>query len=359
MTTTDTATQPLLDVRHVRKYFPVNQGVLFRRPVGWIKAVDDVAFAIGPGQTFGLVGESGCGKSTLAKLILLLEPLTDGEIMFEGQSVARLSGEGLKRYRAAVGAVFQDPFSSLSPRMRVREIVGDPLTVTTDTPRPQIEERVSEVLEQVGLNPASASNYPHEFSGGQRQRIAIARALSASPRLVILDEPVSALDASIRAQIINLLKALQRDLGLSYLLIAHDLGTVRFLSDQVGVMYLGQLVEKSSSPGGFHQPAAPLHPGPAVGGPAGAAGRATGTNRDFRRSAQPPGPAGRLPLLPSLPGGHAGLREDAANPGRGRTGPRGSLPPLPHQRAGGNRRGSCGVRRNKLRQLIQCRLMSA
>ena len=257
MTTTDAATQPLLDVRHVRKYFPVNQGVLFRRPVGWIKAVDDVAFAIAPGQTFGLVGESGCGKSTLAKLILLLEPLTDGDIMFEGQSVARLSGEGLKRYRAAVGAVFQDPFSSLSPRMRVREIVGDPLTVTTDTPRPQIEERVSEVLEQVGLNPASASNYPHEFSGGQRQRIAIARALSASPRLVILDEPVSALDASIRAQIINLLKALQRDLGLSYLLIAHDLGTVRFLSDQVGVMYLGQLVEKSSSREVFTNP---LHP---------------------------------------------------------------------------------------------------
>ena len=247
----------LLDVRHVRKYFPVNKGVLLRRPVGWIKAVDDVAFAIPEGQTFGLVGESGCGKSTLAKLILLLEPLTSGEIRFRGKSVAELQGEDLKEYRRAVGAVFQDPFSSLSPRMRVMEIVGDPLVVTTNTPRQQVAERVSEVLEQVGLSPASASNYPHEFSGGQRQRIAIARALSASPRLMILDEPVSALDASIRAQIINLLKSLQQELGLSYLLIAHDLGTVRFLSDQVGVMYLGELVEKSSSREVFTNP---LHP---------------------------------------------------------------------------------------------------
>ena len=256
-TTGETPSQALLDVRHVRKYFPVNQGVLLRRPVGWIKAVDDVAFAIPPGQTFGLVGESGCGKSTLAKLILLLEPLTDGDIRFEGRSVAHLRGDDLKEYRGAVGAVFQDPFSSLSPRMRVGEIVGDPLIVTTDIPRSRIAERVGEVLEQVGLSPASAANYPHEFSGGQRQRIAIARALAASPRLMILDEPVSALDASIRAQIINLLKSLQQELGLSYLLIAHDLGTVRFLSDQVGVMYLGQLVEKSSSREIFTNP---LHP---------------------------------------------------------------------------------------------------
>ena len=251
-------TEPaLLDVRHVRKYFPVNKGVLFRKPVGWIKAVDDVAFTIAPGQTFGLVGESGCGKSTLAKLILLLEPLTEGDILFDERSVTGLRGDALKNYRASVGAVFQDPFSSLSPRMRVKEIVGDPLAVTTDTPRSQIDARVSEVLEQVGLNPSTASNYPHEFSGGQRQRIAIARALSASPRLVILDEPVSALDASIRAQIINLLKFLQQELGVSYLLIAHDLGTVRFLSDVVGVMYLGQLVEKSTSREVFTNP---LHP---------------------------------------------------------------------------------------------------
>ena len=257
MTTAPPPERALLDVRHVRKYFPVNKGVIIRRPVGWIKAVDDVAFSIAPGQTFGLVGESGCGKSTLAKLILLLEPLTEGEIVFENQSVSQLRGDSLKEYRAAVGAVFQDPYSSLSPRMRVREVVGDPLIVTTDAPQREVDERVSEVLEQVGLNPATASNYPHEFSGGQRQRIAIARALSASPRLMILDEPVSALDASIRAQIINLLKALQQEMGLSYLLIAHDLGTVRFLSDVVGVMYLGQLVEKSTSREVFTNP---LHP---------------------------------------------------------------------------------------------------
>ena len=249
--------RPLLDVRHVRKHFPVNKGTLIRRPVGWIKAVDDVAFTIGQGQTFGLVGESGCGKSTLAKLILLLEPLTEGDIFFEGESVTELRGEELKRYRAGVSAVFQDPYSSLSPRMKVLDIVGDPLVVTTDTPRREVQERVYQVLEEVGLNAAAASNYPHEFSGGQRQRIAIARAMSASPKLMILDEPVSALDASIRAQIINLLKSLQQEMGLSYLLIAHDLGTVRFLSDVVGVMYLGQLVEKSTSREVFTNP---LHP---------------------------------------------------------------------------------------------------
>ena len=248
---------PLLEVRRARKYFPVNKGVLLRRPVGWVKAVDDVSFALPAGQTFGLVGESGCGKSTLAKLILLLEPLTGGEIRFDGQSVAELRGGDLKAYRSAIGAVFQDPFSSLSPRMRVGEIVGDPLAVTTDLPKTQAAERVSEVLEQVGLSAASAANYPHEFSGGQRQRIAIARALAAAPRLMILDEPVSALDASIRAQIINLLKGLQRELGLSYLLIAHDLGTVRFLSDAVGVMYLGQLAEQASARAVFTNP---LHP---------------------------------------------------------------------------------------------------
>ena len=257
MVDTASVPQPLLAVQGARKYFPVNKGVLLRRPVGWVKAVDDVSFALPAGETFGLVGESGCGKSTLAKLILLLEPLTGGEIRFEGRSVGELRGGELKAYRGAVGAVFQDPFSSLSPRMRVGEIVGDPLAVTRDMDKGQAAARVAEVLEQVGLSAASAGNYPHEFSGGQRQRIAIARALAAAPRLMILDEPVSALDASIRAQIINLLKGLQRELGLSYLLIAHDLGTVRFLSDAVGVMYLGQLAERASARAVFTNP---LHP---------------------------------------------------------------------------------------------------
>ena len=337
MTTAAGNQQPLLDVQHVRKYFPVNKGVLFRRPVGYIKAVDDVAFSIAPGETFGLVGESGCGKSTLAKLILLLEPLTDGEITFEGQAVTRLSGDPLRKYRGTVGAVLQDPFSSLSPRMRVRDIVGDPLTVTTDTPRRQIDERVAEVLDQVGLNPASASNYPHEFSGGQRQRIAIARALSAFPRLVILDEPVSALDASIRAQIINLLKALQQDLGLSYLLIAHDLGTVRFLSDQVGVMYLGQLVEKSTSRQVFTNP---LHPytRALLSAALPDAGRAAGRGV-ISGEVPSPGPPFRMPVFPPLPSGHAHLRNSATPSGCGRGRARGGLSSLSHQRPPG--RYSC------------------
>ena len=248
---------PLIQVSNVKKYFPVTKGAIFRRPVGWIKAVDGVQFEIQPGTTFGIVGESGCGKSTLAKLLLRLEPLTDGQITFQGLPIDTLQGSDLKLYRRSVGAVFQDPNSSLSPRMRIKDIIGDPLVVTKQAPKNAIDARVREVLEQVGLPPDIGSNFVHEFSGGQRQRIAIARALAASPQLIILDEPVSALDASIRAQIINLLKELQLNLGVSYLLIAHDLGTVRFLSQQVGVMYLGKLVEKSDSNEVFDNP---LHP---------------------------------------------------------------------------------------------------
>ncbi len=239
--------QAILEVDRIKKHFPVYKGVVMRKAAGWIKAVDDVGFSIYPGKTFALVGESGCGKSTVAKLILLLEPLTEGTIRFEGQPLSEVSGEGLKRYRGAVGAVFQDPFSSLSPRMRVADIVGEPMTVIAKASQDQVVKRVDEVLEQVGLSSDSATNFPHEFSGGQRQRIAIARALAASPQIMVLDEPVSSLDVSIRAQIMNLLKSLQREFGLSYLLIAHDLGTVRFLSDEVGVMYLGKLVERASS----------------------------------------------------------------------------------------------------------------
>lgn len=249
--------QGILEVDGIKKFYPVYKGVLLRKAAGWIKAVDDVGFSIRTGQTFALVGESGCGKSTVAKLILLLEPLTGGKILFQGRPLSEFNGEGLKRYRGAIGAVFQDPFSSLSPRMRVSDIVGEPMVVIAKASRHQVAKRVEQVLEQVGLNSDSASDYPHEFSGGQRQRIAIARALAASPQIMVLDEPVSALDISIRAQIMNLLKSLQRDLGLSYLLIAHDLGTVRFLSDEVGVMYLGKLVEKASARELFTNP---LHP---------------------------------------------------------------------------------------------------
>jgi oligopeptide transport system ATP-binding protein len=217
--------------------------VLLSRVVGWVKAVDGVSFTVGRGETFALVGESGCGKTTTAKVILLLERSTAGTVLIKGQEIERLRGRELRRYRASVQAVFQDPMSSLNPRKRVRAIVGEPLIVNRALPRRAVAARVAELLEQVGLPPRSADLFPHEFSGGQRQRIAIARALALNPTLVVLDEPVSALDVSIRAQIMNLLKDLQAELGLTYLLIAHDLATVRYIATTVGVMYLGRLVE--------------------------------------------------------------------------------------------------------------------
>ena len=242
MTVAGGSVKALLDVRHVRKHFPVNKGVLFRRPVGWIKAVDDVAFTIEPGQTFGLVGESGCGKSTLAKLILLLEPLTEGDILFEDESVAQLRGEGLRKYRGAVGAVFQDPFSSLNPRLTVRDIIAEPLVIH-NADRDKITARVAELMEAVGLKPAYMGRYPHEFSGGQRQRIGVARTLALNPRLIVADEPVSALDVSVQAQVLNLLQSLRDELRLTFVFISHDLSVVEHICDKIAVMYVGKLVE--------------------------------------------------------------------------------------------------------------------
>ncbi|GIX49121.1 MAG: ABC transporter ATP-binding protein [Candidatus Tectimicrobiota bacterium] len=237
---------PLLDVQDLRKYFPVRRGLL-RRGHSWIKAVDGVTFAIGAGETLGLIGESGCGKTTTAKLILLQETPTAGSIRFEGQDVAGLRGPALLAYRRAVQVVFQDPYSSLSPRMRVGDIIAEPLEIQTNLSRQAIRARVQEVLELVGLQPEMARLFPHEFSGGQRQRIAIARALAANARLLVLDEPVSALDVSIRAQIINQLEHLQQTLGVSYLFIGHDLATVAHISHRIAVMYLGQIVESADS----------------------------------------------------------------------------------------------------------------
>jgi oligopeptide/dipeptide ABC transporter ATP-binding protein len=241
----------------LRKYFPVTSGVFAGRMRGWIKAVDGVHVHVAEGEALGIVGESGSGKTTLAKLFLLLERPTAGSLLFDGQEVQAFSRHDLARYRRSVQAVFQDPYSSLNPRMRVEGIVAEPLPPADGLSRAVIRERVAEVLELVGLRPESAALYPHEFSGGQRQRIAIARALVTYPKFIILDEPVSALDVSIRAQILNLLKGLQERMQLAYVMIAHDLAAARYLSTRLTVMYAGKVVETGGCDEVY---TAPLHP---------------------------------------------------------------------------------------------------
>jgi oligopeptide transport system ATP-binding protein len=241
----------------LRKYFPVTSGVLAARLRGWIKAVDGVHVHVAEGEALGIVGESGSGKTTLAKLFLLLERPTEGSLLFDGQEVRAFTRQDLARYRRSVQAVFQDPYSSLNPRMRVEDIVAEPLPPEDGLSRAVIRERVAEVLELVGLRRESAALYPHEFSGGQRQRIAIARALVTYPKFIILDEPVSALDVSIRAQILNLLKGLQERLRLAYVMISHDLAAARYLSTRLTVMYAGKVVETGGCDEVY---TAPLHP---------------------------------------------------------------------------------------------------
>lgn len=239
--------EALLEIHDLKKHFPVIKGLLFQETVGLVKAVDGVSYAVNPGQTVGLVGESGCGKTTTMKMLLMLEKPTSGTILFRGQDIQQFTGKALQVYRRGVQAVFQDPYSSLNPRMRVGDIISEPLVVNEKLSKAQVQERVQELLMLVGLRPVSADLFPHEFSGGQRQRIAIARALSLNPSLIILDEPVSALDVSIRAQIMNLLQDLQQQFNVGYLLIAHDLAAVLHLSDRVVVMYLGKIVESATS----------------------------------------------------------------------------------------------------------------
>ena len=251
-----TVADPVLEVRGLKKHFPARQGLLGRGRT-WVKAVDGVDFAIHAGETLGLIGESGCGKTTTSKLILLQETPTAGSIAFEGREIAGFEGGELMDYRRAVQVVFQDPFSSLSPRMRVADIIAEPLEIHTGLARGAIRARVDEVLALVGLQPDVAPLFPHEFSGGQRQRIAIARALATNTRLIVLDEPVSALDVSVRAQIINQLEHLQRTLGVSYLFIGHDLATVAHISHRIAVMYLGKIVESADSDALC---ARPMHP---------------------------------------------------------------------------------------------------
>jgi oligopeptide/dipeptide ABC transporter ATP-binding protein len=248
---------PVLRAQALKKHFAVTQGLLWTKVIGWVKAVDGISFSVRQGETLAIVGESGCGKTTTAKLILRLETPTAGQVFVDGKDVHALSGDALKEYRTTVQAVFQDPWSSLSPRMRVRQIVAEPLVINGVTSSADVKARVAETLERVGLRPQQANLYPHEFSGGQRQRIAVASALVSNPKLIVLDEPVSALDVSIRAQIMNLLVDLQRDYGVSYLLIAHHLATTRYMAHEVAVMYLGKIVEKAKTKELFKNP---LHP---------------------------------------------------------------------------------------------------
>ena len=246
----------LLEVRNLKKHFPVGSGFLSRNKA-MLKAVDGINFQIEQGKTYGLVGESGCGKSTTAKVILQLEEPTDGKFYFEGLDGTDLNREDTRYYKSSVQAVFQDPWASLNPRMRVGSIIGEPLEVNSTLTKNGIRDRVGDLLEEVGLQQYQANLFPHEFSGGQRQRIGVARALALNPKLIILDEPVSALDVSIRAQIMNLLEDLQDEHNLTYLLIAHHLATVRYMCDKVGVMYLGRIVEEAETEELYDNP---LHP---------------------------------------------------------------------------------------------------
>jgi oligopeptide/dipeptide ABC transporter ATP-binding protein len=248
--------EPLLEVRDLKKHFAVG-GSFLGRGRGWVKAVDGVNLTINKRETLGLVGESGCGKTTTSKLLLAAEEPTAGVIAFEGRDLASFSAKELMEYRRKVQVVFQDPYSSLSPRMRVGDIIGEPIVTHERLSRHEVRARVAELLELVGLRPDMARLFPHEFSGGQRQRLAIARALSTHARLVILDEPVSALDVSIRAHIIGLLEELQARMGVSYLFIAHDLAAVGHISHQIAVMYLGKIVEVADS---LELCDKPLHP---------------------------------------------------------------------------------------------------
>jgi oligopeptide/dipeptide ABC transporter ATP-binding protein len=248
---------PLVRLEGVKKYFPITRGIILQKKIGNVHAVDGVDLEVYPGETVGLVGESGCGKSTLARVIMRLYDLTEGTLYFDGQDISRIKGKALRELRRDMQMIFQDPFASLNPRKTVGTIIGDPFRLHRIVPKSKVKNEVRQLMELVGLNPEHYNRFPHEFSGGQRQRIGVARSLALRPRLIVCDEPVSALDVSIQAQIINLLEDLQEEFNLTYLFIAHDLSVVRHVSDRVAVMYLGKIVESAEGNSLYRNPKHP------------------------------------------------------------------------------------------------------
>lgn len=254
----DYSKEPILRVENLVKHFPLTQGILFKKQIGAVQAVDGVNFDLHAGETLGLVGESGCGKSTTARLILRLEEATAGAVVYKGQDIFKLGSKEMRAVRRNIQIVFQDPYASLNPRMTVGNIIGEPWEIHSSVvPKGQRRKRVQELLEIVGLDPGHQNRYPHQFSGGQRQRIGVARALALNPEIIILDEPVSALDVSVQAQVVNLMESLQDEFGLSFLFIAHDLSVVRHISDRVAVMYLGKVIEIGTPEQVYERPTHP------------------------------------------------------------------------------------------------------
>jgi oligopeptide transport system ATP-binding protein len=255
---TESRGENVVEVRDVRKLFPLTRGIVFRRTIGHVKAVDGVSFDLKRGETLGIVGESGCGKSTLGRLLMGLETATSGSIKLRGEEITKLNATGMRKMRRNIQMVLQDPYSSLDPRMTVGDIVGEPFEIHGDVvPKKQRRKAVQDLLDVVGLNPDHITRYPHQFSGGQRQRIGIARALTLKPEVIVCDEPVSALDVSVQAQVVNLFERLQEEFNLSYVFIAHDLSVVRHIADRVGVMYLGKVVEIGNENEIYEQPTHP------------------------------------------------------------------------------------------------------
>jgi oligopeptide/dipeptide ABC transporter ATP-binding protein len=251
-------TETILEVQELVKHYPLTVGVLFKKTVGHVKAVDGVSFELREGETLGVVGESGCGKSTLARVLMNLEKPTGGTVRYRGQDIFALRGSGLRRMRRQIQLVMQDPYTSLNPRMTVGDLIGEPFEIHPDVaPKGSRQQKVQDLLDVVGLNPEHINRYPHQFSGGQRQRIGIARALALRPEIIVCDEPVSALDVSIQAQVMNLLDGLQKEFGLAYIFIAHDLSVVRHLSNRVAVMYLGKIVETGTEDEIYERPTHP------------------------------------------------------------------------------------------------------